>query len=117
MIQGLSLRVKEFHIVFIGQQILYCLEKVNVPGGPPPNKNPGYAVVSIVIIRHRIRAHNMEQSHSQKVGLLTEHRPTTRRRGISSSWSGLSSAVLSFIDNISCVLPVGVHEMLSSGIP
>ena len=28
MIQGLSLRVKEFLTVFIGQQILYCLEKV-----------------------------------------------------------------------------------------
>ena len=28
MIQGLSLRVREFLTVFIGQQILYCLEKV-----------------------------------------------------------------------------------------
>ena len=28
MIQGLSLRVMEFLNVFIGQQILYCLENV-----------------------------------------------------------------------------------------
>ena len=30
MIQGLSLRVMEFLTVFIGQQILYCLENVDI---------------------------------------------------------------------------------------
>ena len=30
MFQGLSLRVMEFLTVLIGQQILYCLENVNI---------------------------------------------------------------------------------------